>query len=293
MTLTLVDVVARPSVVLLAGFAIRALLSRRSAAARHAVLAVSLFAAMAVIPLTSIAPRLAVNLPGTAATEHARVVPRQTPTVTSTVVADVSPEAAPFSRPSLAAIWISGMALGAALLAGALLRVRRIAREAELVRDPRWTRTVEALATAAGVRGPVALLQTNAAGVLATTGVVTAAPLLCFAGAANRISLTSLGLLQYIAPTLQFLLGVVVFDEPMPTARWVGFALVWFALAIFTVDSFMASRRRTRVDTHGPAVEAGVVLDADCLDERPATRGMPSAQAHPVAEPVGTVHEDR
>ena len=54
---------------------------------------------------------------------------------------------------------------------------------------------------------------------LATTGVVTAAPLLCFAGAANRISLTSLGLLQYIAPTLQFLLGVVVFDEPMPTAR--------------------------------------------------------------------------
>jgi chloramphenicol-sensitive protein RarD len=127
---------------------------------------------------------------------------------------------------------------------------------------------------------------------LATTGVVTAAPLLCFAGAANRISLTSLGLLQYIAPTLQFLLGVVVFDEPMPTARWVGFALVWFALAIFTVDSFMASRRRTRVDTHGPAVEAGVVLDADCLDERPATKGMPSAQAHPVAEPVGTVHED-
>jgi chloramphenicol-sensitive protein RarD len=129
---------------------------------------------------------------------------------------------------------------------------------------------------------------------LATTGVVTAAPLLCFAGAANRISLTSLGLLQYIAPTLQFLLGVVVFDEPMPAARWVGFALVWFALAIFTVDSFMASRRRTRVDTHGPAVEAGVVLDADCLDDRrPTTVGMPSAQAHPVAEPVGTVHEDR
>ena len=73
---------------------------------------------------------------------------------------------------------------------------------------------------------------------------MTAAPLLCFAGAANRISLTSLGLLQYIAPTLQFLLGVVVFDEPMPTARWVGFSLVWLALAIFTVDSFMASEEQ-------------------------------------------------
>ena len=99
---------------------------------------------------------------------------------------------------------------------------------------------------------------------LATTGVVTAAPLLCFAGAANRISLTSLGLLQYIAPTLQFLLGVLVFDEPMPTARWVGFALVWCALAIFTVDSFMASRRRTRVDPR-PGGRGG----------RRARRGLP------------------
>jgi chloramphenicol-sensitive protein RarD len=129
---------------------------------------------------------------------------------------------------------------------------------------------------------------------LATAGLVTAAPLLCFAGAANRISLTSLGLLQYIAPTLQFLLGVVVFDEPMSTVRWIGFALVWFALLIFTVESVLASRRRTRIETRGPAVEAGVVLDQDCLDERP---GIPtrtrSAQPHPVAEPVGSVHEDR
>ena len=129
---------------------------------------------------------------------------------------------------------------------------------------------------------------------LATTGVVTAAPLLCFAGAANRISLTSLGLLQYIAPTLQFLLGVLVFDEPMPTARWVGFALVWCALAIFTVDSFTASRRRTRDATHGPVVEAGIMLDADCLDERPESPTVSlSAQPHPVAEPVGSVNEDR
>ena len=127
---------------------------------------------------------------------------------------------------------------------------------------------------------------------LATTGIVTAAPLLCFAGAANRISLTTLGLLQYIAPTLQFLLGVLVFDEPMPTGRWIGFALVWVALIIFTVESIVAARRRVRRELHGPAVEAGVVLDPDCLD--PGSRlDARSTQPHPVAEPVGTLDEHR
>jgi chloramphenicol-sensitive protein RarD len=128
---------------------------------------------------------------------------------------------------------------------------------------------------------------------LATTGLVTAVPLLCFAGAANRISLTSLGLLQYIAPTLQFLLGVVVFDEPMPPLRWVGFALVWCALSIFTVESVITSRRRTRPEFHGPAVEGGVVLDQDCLDERGEVAVQVSAQTHPAAEPAGSVHQHR
>ena len=103
-------------------------------------------------------------------------------------------------------------------------------------------------------------------GLLMTTGVVTALPLLCFAGAANRISLTSLGLLQYIAPTLQFLVGVLIFDEPMTFARWIGFCLVWLALTIFTVESVVASRRRT-ADADGrampgvEAVEAGALID--------------------------------
>lgn len=79
---------------------------------------------------------------------------------------------------------------------------------------------------------------------LALTGVITAAPLLCFAGAANRISLTTLGLLQYLAPTLQLAIGIVWFDEPMGTERWIGFSLVWLALAIFTFES-IAHRRRT------------------------------------------------
>jgi chloramphenicol-sensitive protein RarD len=79
---------------------------------------------------------------------------------------------------------------------------------------------------------------------LTTTGLVTAVPLLCFAGAANRVSLTTVGLLQYIAPTLQFFLGVFVFHESMPVVRWLGFSLVWLALAILTVDSVSAARRR-------------------------------------------------
>ncbi|MDX6307563.1 MAG: chloramphenicol-sensitive protein RarD [Nocardioidaceae bacterium] len=80
---------------------------------------------------------------------------------------------------------------------------------------------------------------------LPTTGVVTALPLLLFAGSANRISLTSVGLLQYITPTLQFIIGVAVFHEPMPLARWLGFLLVWLALTILTVESLVVLRSRT------------------------------------------------
>jgi chloramphenicol-sensitive protein RarD len=88
---------------------------------------------------------------------------------------------------------------------------------------------------------------------LAITGVLTALPLLCFAGAANRIPLTTLGLLQYIAPTVQLILGVALFDERMGVHRWVGFSLVWVALTIFTIDSLAAHRRRRGVARAEPA----------------------------------------
>ncbi len=71
----------------------------------------------------------------------------------------------------------------------------------------------------------------------ATTGIVTAIPLILFGAAAIRVPLVVLGLLQYLAPTLQFVLGVLVVGEEMPAGRWVGFALVWVALAIFTVEA--------------------------------------------------------
>jgi chloramphenicol-sensitive protein RarD len=74
-------------------------------------------------------------------------------------------------------------------------------------------------------------------------GVVTAVPLLFFAAGARRLPLTYLGLTQYLAPILQFLIGVFVLRESMPAARWWGFGLVWVALAILTFDMFRASRR--------------------------------------------------
>jgi chloramphenicol-sensitive protein RarD len=69
-----------------------------------------------------------------------------------------------------------------------------------------------------------------------TTGIVTAIPLICFGGAAIRVSMVTLGLLQYLAPILQFGLGVLWFHEDMPPGRWAGFALVWLALVLFTIE---------------------------------------------------------
>ena len=80
---------------------------------------------------------------------------------------------------------------------------------------------------------------------LALLGLVTALPLLAFGGAATRIPLSTLGLLQYMTPVLQFLLGVVVFGEVMTTSRWIGFLLVWISLVIMSIDGLRHSRSRT------------------------------------------------
>lgn len=77
---------------------------------------------------------------------------------------------------------------------------------------------------------------------LAASGVITAVPLLLFGGAARRLPLSVVGMLQYLAPTLQFLVGVLWFGETMPLARWVGFGLVWLALVILTADGLRVSR---------------------------------------------------
>jgi chloramphenicol-sensitive protein RarD len=79
---------------------------------------------------------------------------------------------------------------------------------------------------------------------LVSLGVVTAVPLLLFATAASRITLSLLGLLQYLTPTMQLLCGVVVFDEPMPAERLAGFVLVWIALVLLAADALRTARRR-------------------------------------------------
>jgi chloramphenicol-sensitive protein RarD len=89
---------------------------------------------------------------------------------------------------------------------------------------------------------------------VASTGIVTAVPLICFGAAATRVSMVTLGLLQYLAPVLQFALGVLWFHEDMNPGRWAGFFLVWVALAIFTYEAATHHRRQLRL-----AVEASAV----------------------------------
>ena len=74
-------------------------------------------------------------------------------------------------------------------------------------------------------------------------GVVTAVPLLLFAAGARRAPLVVIGLLQFVAPIMQFLTGWWILGEPMPLERWIGFALVWVALVLLSVDSLRHARR--------------------------------------------------
>jgi len=78
---------------------------------------------------------------------------------------------------------------------------------------------------------------------LVFTGVVTALPLLLFAIAARKINLSTLGILQYFAPTLQFLIGVLLYGEPLTGARLVGFVIIWIALVLYSFENFYARRK--------------------------------------------------
>ena len=93
--------------------------------------------------------------------------------------------------------------------------------------------------------GPLMLFT----GVFETTvligfGILTAIPLILFGAAASRIPLASIGFIQYLNPTLQFLIAYFILLEPMPPARWIGFGLVWISLAVLTFDA-IRSRRAT------------------------------------------------
>jgi chloramphenicol-sensitive protein RarD len=77
---------------------------------------------------------------------------------------------------------------------------------------------------------------------LVGSGVVTTVPLLCFGAAARRIPLSMVGLLQFVVPVLQFLFAWLLFDEPLPLSRWIGFAIVWAALVVFATDMLRSAR---------------------------------------------------
>lgn len=81
---------------------------------------------------------------------------------------------------------------------------------------------------------------------MAGGGLVTAVPLLLFAAAASRVPMTTIGILQYMTPTMQFLLGVIVYREAFPAARLIGFGLVWTALGVFWFEGLHSRRTLVR-----------------------------------------------
>ena len=89
-------------------------------------------------------------------------------------------------------------------------------------------------------------------GLLVLSGPLTALPLLLFAAGARRIPMMTLGVLQYIGPTIQFVLGVWLFHEPFAGPRLVGFVLIWLALVIYTMEGWVSMRRQAPTDVVAP-----------------------------------------
>jgi chloramphenicol-sensitive protein RarD len=92
---------------------------------------------------------------------------------------------------------------------------------------------------------------------LVLSGVVTAVPLLCFAAAARRVPLVTIGLIQFITPVMQLLCAVLLLGEHLPAERWVGFGIVWVALLLLTTDSLLSVRATRRATRGTRATRAG------------------------------------
>lgn len=142
------------------------------------------------------------------------------------------------------------ISLGLALSFGLYGAVKKV-----VLVDPRVSVGVEAGVAAPFAMAYIVALQATGHGtftglggghvvLMIVSGVVTALPLLLFAAAAQRLPLVTLGLLFYLTPAMQLTWGVVVGREPMPPARWIGFALIWLGLAVFSLDAI----RRARAD---------------------------------------------
>lgn len=141
------------------------------------------------------------------------------------------------------------IALGLALTFGLYGVVKKV-----VPTDPRVSVGVEAALAAPFAIAYVAVLQLSGHGeftnngpghivLMMLSGPITAIPLLFFAAAAQRLPLVTLGLLMYLNPAMQMTWGVLVAHEPMPPARWVGFALIWLALLVFSGDALSRARQ--------------------------------------------------
>lgn len=117
--------------------------------------------------------------------------------------------------------------------------------------------SVETMVLAPFAAATMVVLATNGAATLTSqgaghfwlllaSGVITAVPLLFFGASARRLPMTTIGLLQYFAPVLQFIVALVVFREAMTPERWIGFGVVWLALLVLTVDMLRNTRKASR-----------------------------------------------
>ena len=136
---------------------------------------------------------------------------------------------------------------------------------------------------------------------LVVSGALTALPLVGFAYAVRRVPLSVVGLLQYIAPTMQFLLGVFVFHEAFDRDRAIGFACIWIALAIFAIDGLLRARRASAA-VAAPATPSVIVAEAEAVSPsaraqrlgdrhaRRAQRRQQSAEEADHQRPLSPVH---
>jgi TonB family protein len=168
----LATVLVRTSVVLLAGLLLRRLLTARSAAVRHGVLAATLLGAAAVVPVSLVTPSWTITLPGA---DAPRAAPPR-PAVDGHPIADAAPSAAPATpvpaRGSIAAlVWALGVVVGIGALVVGLIRLARLAAGATRVVDARWLRAARAIAETYRLRRTPVLLQADAPFLLATWGI--------------------------------------------------------------------------------------------------------------------------
>jgi chloramphenicol-sensitive protein RarD len=138
--------------------------------------------------------------------------------------------------------------LGLALSFGLYSAVKKV-----VPTDPRVSVGIEAAVAAPLALAYIAVLEGGGPGtftdfgpghiaLLVSSGAITALPLLLFAAAAQRLPLVTIGLMFYLTPAIQLAWGVFVGHEPMPPARWLGFALIWLALLVFSADALWRAR---------------------------------------------------